>query len=328
MEDELKKACTLYSEICNRSVDGKGMSISEIKKKYGFKKRDIVVLLQFLIDVADLDHCVDFVKYGTKGEVQDVDMDDLTESASDGDIYILIYDNGAFLLQDRIDEAELNIKNDTFLQNIKNDEADIALKEISNISDHDLKIFVINKGIKKNLRIERNKRMKLMMAILSKNMIKVKIKGEVHDFYVKKICPLGMRYIKLREVYELIYSENNVNIGKTDVSDIIQIEVLEQKYNQSFNIYEYIESERKTKMVLDVYDEGKVINKLDKLLAEYKVNKQKKKDCMEYSFMIENAEMFEAFVKSYGRSVIVIEPVELREKIYQDSKKVLEFYGI
>lgn len=167
-----------------------------------------------------------------------------------------------------------------------------------------------------------------MMAILSKNMIKVKIKGEVHDFYVKKICPLGMRYIKLREVYELIYSENNVNIGKTDVSDIIQIEVLEQKYNQSFNIYEYIESERKTKMVLDVYDEGKVINKLDKLLAEYKVNKQKKKDCMEYSFMIENAEMFEAFVKSYGRSVIVIEPVELREKIYQDSKKVLEFYGI
>lgn len=115
MEDELKKACTLYSEICNRSVDGKGMSISEIKKKYGFKKRDIVVLLQFLIDVADLDHCVDFVKYGTKGEVQDVDMDDLTESASDGDIYILIYDNGAFLLQDRIDEAELNIKNDTFL---------------------------------------------------------------------------------------------------------------------------------------------------------------------------------------------------------------------
>ena len=33
MDDELKKACALYSEICNRSINGRGMSVSEVKKK-------------------------------------------------------------------------------------------------------------------------------------------------------------------------------------------------------------------------------------------------------------------------------------------------------
>ena len=108
MDDELKKACALYSEICNRSINGRGMSVSEVKKKYGFKKRDVVVLFQFLIDIADLDHCVDFVRYGSNNEIKGVEMDNLEESASDGSIYILIYDKGAFLLQDRIDETDLS----------------------------------------------------------------------------------------------------------------------------------------------------------------------------------------------------------------------------
>lgn len=327
MDDELKKACALYSEICNRSINGRGMSVSEVKKKYGFKKRDVVVLFQFLIDIADLDHCVDFVRYGSNNEIKGVEMDNLEESASDGSIYILIYDKGAFLLQDRIDETEISLNNDTFLRSIKSNEANTALKEISNVSDTDeLNPFVINKGLRKNTRIERCKKSKLIRAILEQNMVNIVIENENHGIITKTISPLGLRYVKLLEKYELIYEENDKKIKRVDMSAITDIKLLEKKYSRAFNIYEYIKNERKTKMVLDVYDDGNVISKLDKILAEYDVSKQEKKDYIEYSFMVENADMFENLVKSYGRSVIVIEPASLRDKIYQETKKTFEFY--
>ena len=327
MDEELKKACALYSEICNRSINGRGMSVSEVKKKYGFKKRDVVVLFQFLIDIADLDHCVDFVRYGSNNEIKGVEMDNLEESASDGSIYILIYDKGAFLLQDRIDETEISLNNDTFLRSIKINGANTALKEISNVSDTDeLNPFVINKGLRKNTRIERCKKSKLIRAILEQNMVNIVIENEKHGIITKTISPLGLRYVKLLEKYELIYEENDKKIKSVDMSAITDIKLLEKKYSRSFNIYEYIKNERKTKMVFNVYDDGNVISKLDKILAEYDVSKQEKKDYIEYSFMVENADMFENLVKSYGRSVIVIEPASLRDKIYQETKKTFEFY--
>lgn len=328
MDDELKKAFSLYSEICNHSANGnrKGMSIAELKRKYGFKKRDIVVLLQFFIDVADLDHNVDFVKYGKHGEVEDVELDNLEESAADGNIYIQIYDNKAFLLQKRIDENELNVKNDTFFQKVKLDAADKALKEISNISECDLESFIVSKGIKKKTKIERNKRLKLITAILARNKIKIEIRNDSQQARVKTINPLGLRYIKLQEIYELIYAEDGKEIKKINVSKIMRIEVMEEKYNRSFNISEYVKAERKTKMVLDIYNEGNVIHKWNELLTEYEVERSKKANFIEYSFMVENADIFENLVKSYGRSVIVIEPDYLRKKIYEDSKRILEYY--
>lgn len=326
MDDELMKACALYSEICNRSSNGKGMSISEVKKKYGLKKRDVVVLLQFLIDVADLDHCVDFVKYNKDGEVEDVALDNLDESASDGSIYIQIYDNGAFLLQNRMDESELNLQNDTFLYNLKNDSADKALKEISNISDDDLDSVIISKGVRCNNHIERNRRIALITAILNNTLVRIGIKGNHNDVAYNIIKPLGLRYIKLQESYELIYSENTTEVKSLDVSMIVAVESIKEKYKQAFNIHDYISIQRKTKMILNVYDEGNVIKKLDKLLSEYDVRKKKLDNCFEYSFMVDNADKFESLIKSFGRSIIVVEPVNLRDKIYRDSKKALKIY--
>lgn len=62
-------------------------------------------------------------------------------------------------MQDRIDETEISLNNDTFLRSIKSNEANTALKEISNVSDTDeLNPFVINKGLRKNTRIEQRKK--------------------------------------------------------------------------------------------------------------------------------------------------------------------------
>ena len=324
MDNELIKACDLYSEICNRSKDDhpQGMSIGEIRKKYGLKKRDIVVLLQFLVNVTDFSYNVDFVKYNENGEPMGVDFSNYEESAEDGDIYVCIYDKKAYTLKNRVNETDINIQNSTFYYKLHQNNVDARLKEISALPEDSLEMFVINKGIKHKSVREGEKKLQLIYAILNRKIVNIACNNGIQ----KTVNPLGLRYMKLTDKYQLIYTENDGIIEEVSLSDLDQINISDETKNNIFDIFEYIKKKQTEKVVLQVYDEANVPKKLDMYLSEYDVQKEKKGTYIEYSFMAENAEIFENLIKSLGRSVIVQEPIYLREKIYQSAKSALEFY--
>lgn len=327
MDNELKKACALYCEICDRTNYGeqKGMPIREIRKKYGLKKRDIVVLLQFLQEIADLDYCVDFVVYNPDGHPEGVELSVIEEAATNSDIYICIMDHRAYMPRERLDETDFNIQNETLFQKLSQNDVSDVLKEISNISEEDLKSFIINKGTERKNILEKKKKQKLVWAILNRNAVQITAFGEKKE--KKKIYPLGLYYVKLQEIYKMVYSEQpGQTFKEVELPEIASVEILDEKHDMEFHIQNYIEQKKTEKIVLNVYDEGNVIKKMDLLLSEYKVQKLEKENYVEYDFMAENADMFENTIRSFGRSVIVKEPAYLRDKIYQSTKEILDFY--
>lgn len=328
MDNELMKACALYCEICDRTMHGKqkGMSIKEIRKKYDLKKRDVVVFLQFLIEIADLESCVDFVEYDADGEIQEAELSDVDAAASNGEIYIRIMDHSAYMPKKRMDAEDLHIQNETLFQNLsQKDMADI-LKEISNVAEEDLANFIVNKGDRRKHVLERKIKHKLLSAILNRNAVQVTLYGE--NKKKKKIHPMGLRYINLLDVYHLVYYERDKDdIRKMELSEIAGADILDETFDTEFHIYDYIERKKTEKMVLDVYCEGNVIKKMDLILSEYNsVEKMEKDDHVEYKFMTEDAGMFENVIKSFGRSVIVREPIWLRDKILSSAQEILRFY--
>lgn len=331
MDDELIKVCEMYNEICNRSQfgDRKGMSIKEIKKRFGLKKRDIVVLLQFLNDIADLDSSIEFTKYWDNGEIDDdfddFDIDSLDEYASDENIYICIYEN-AHLLKNWITEEDINIQNDTFYHSLKKYDFAQVWDKISTVSDDRLHEFIINKNIVEKDTTEREIKLLLISAILNRNAVEMICYDEYRNRKRKKGYPLGLRYIKLLDTYKVILTENFKFSWKIDLSQIAKITVLNEQHDKSFDIYEYLKKKRIEKVVLEVYNEGNVVKKLDQFLSEFKVRKIKRESFWEYRFMVEDVWMLEKMIKSFGRSVIVKKPDYFREKIYNETKEILDFY--
>lgn len=327
MENDLMKACSMYCEICERTNEGdeKGMPIREIKKKYGLKKRDIVVLLQFLLEIAELDSSVEFIEYTEDGRAKDVNLTDVENTAGKGDVYIRIMDRGAYMPKERMDGAEFNIRNSTLINNLNQIDISNILKEISNISEEELAPFIVNKGEKRKNILEKRIKQKLIYAILNRNVIQITEFGE--KVSKKKIYPLGLQYVKLLDTYKLIYSETLHQPEKEmEILKISKIEILKEKYERKFSIHDFVRKKNTQKVVLFVYREGNVSTKLDLILSEYEVKKIEKQNYVEYHFWVENADMFEKMIKSFGRSVIVKEPEYLREKIYRNTKEILDFY--
>lgn len=59
-------------------------------------------------------------------------------------------------------------------------------------------------------------------------MVNIVIENENHGIITKTISPLGLRYVKLLEKYELIYEENDKKIKRVDMSAITDIKLLEK----------------------------------------------------------------------------------------------------
>ena len=333
MDNELMRACALYCEICDYTINGngRGMSIKEIRKKYGLKRREMAVLLQFLIEIADMESCVEFVEYDTEGRIKETDLSNVDEAIGKTigkkkkDVYIRIMDRNAFMPKERLSQEDFHIQNKTFLQNLNQNDVSEVVKKISNVLEEDLVNFVVNKGEKRNSLLERKVKHKLISAILYNRV--TEITGYGQDARKKKVHPVGLYYIKLLEVYRLVYYEIYPNQKEEmELSQIKNVEILDETYDTKFNIYEYIEQKRTEKLILDVYREGNVVKKMDLILSEYDVQKDDKEDRIEYQFMAESADIFENVIKSFGRSVIVKEPTWLRDKILHSTEEILHFY--
>ena len=331
MDEELIKVCEMYNEICNQSQFGsqKGMSIKEIKKRFGLKKRDIVVLLQFLNAVADLDSSVAFIKYRDNGEIddefEDLDIDSVDEYASDENIFICVYEN-AHLLKNWITEEDINIQNDTFYHSLKKYRFAEVWEKISTVSDDRFQSFIINKNVMEAVVFEREIKLSLISAVLNRNAIDTVYYDDCQIRKRKKGYPLGLRYIKLLDTYKVIFTENFRTRQEMDMSRIAKVTVLKEHHDTFFDIYAYIKKKQTEKVILEVYNEGNVIRKLDQFLSEFKVRKIKRELFWEYHFMVEDVWMLEKMIKSFGRSVIVKKPDYFREKIYNETKEILAFY--
>lgn len=59
-------------------------------------------------------------------------------------------------------------------------------------------------------------------------MVNIVIENENHGIITKTISPLGLRYVKLLEKYELIYEENDKKIKSVDISVITDIKLLKK----------------------------------------------------------------------------------------------------
>ena len=326
MADELIKACEIYAEICRCSRENqKGISIKELKKKFGLKKRDIIVLLQFLYDVVDFEYGIDFLKYTSNGEIDEsfggieVETDeDMKEYASDQDIYISIQDS-APLFKNWLTEEDINLTNDTFYHNLGKGEISKVWNQISTVSGDN---YTINKSVIGCASSYTNIKYELITAILGTNKIQMKYENRLITEY-----PLGLRYIKIADTYKVIMTDNNTIKKEYDLSKIQHVEIYQEQHNYKFNIYDYIDKKPIQHVILKVYPEGNVPKKIEKMFSEYKlICKNQKEEFIEYDYAVEDAGMLESMIKSFGRSVIVKEPYDLRNKIYQETMKIFEFY--
>ena len=112
------------------------------------------------------------------------------------------------------------------------------------------------------------------------------------------------------------------------LDEIENIMMYEDQYRKriDFNIQEYIESIQTEKMTLRVFREGKVIDKLKNLLCDNKLQIVNEVEYDVFTFMTENPWQYNTIIKSFGKSVVVMEPDYIREDMIESTKEALSFY--
>lgn len=346
MKREILNTSNIYKAICLASSMGKklGLSVGKLKKEYKMKPRDIKLLLSFLENfIIDDNFYIQFEVYRLSNEIiandkfnnctyeelidyiEDVDLtqDDLTN-----DVFIKIQDK-IFILGEKIHEDNIDIRNASLIQSIRDigetwnkisnfqiNEDYILIKESTDLLPKD------KKSIKRNW----------INAIVKGHQVNLEYKFSSGRKKDKKVLPIGMYYNKFLTDYIYIYLENlyeKKEYKDIYLSDISSIKVYDDdnSYSFDFNIDEYITSTQKEKIVLYVFHEGNVGKKLKSLLADNQLDVKYGKDYDIFTFMVEDSWQYMKVIKSYGRSVIVVEPEIIKENIIDNINETLNIYN-
>lgn len=345
MKKEIFDAANIYKTICMASSIGKkwGISVGELKKEYKMKNRDINALLSFLqnytmknndyiqFEVYKLSH--EFIKnkeiynYTYEELIDYLEEVDLTHDVLDNDVFIRIQDK-VLILGEKINEDSIDVRNASLIQSIY--EVSESWNKISDFQmDEDY--VLIKENIDLALKDKKNNKRNWINGIVKGYEISIVYKTPDVGIKQEKLLPMGMYYNKFLNRYICVYLESPYeakNYKEIFLDEILSVRVHTDgiPYNFEFNIEEYITSNQIDKIVLYVFHEGNVSEKLKSLLADNQLDIKYGKDYDIFTFMTENYWQYIKVIKSYGRSVVVAEPEVVRKDIIDNINDALNIY--
>lgn len=344
MNQALREASDIYQSICMESMTGRkrGISVQTLKKEYHMKKRDIKAMIAFL---NSYDMAGDTVRFsyeiykltsGYTSEKDDLPFDcldegdveevDLEEGQIDNQTYIKIMDS-VMILGEKMKEGNIDPANASLIHSIQN-EMNQVWNKISDVKmDAD---YVIIKEERTALQTGmRAKKMDWVWAVVKGNVLCMKYRDAASKSVQETIIPLGMYYNRFLDQYICVYQkEDDTTQRGISLDQIDALEIQEDAYRSgiSFHIDEYIKRVQTERMVLHVYKEANVIKKLETLLCDNQLVQTEEEEYHIFTFMTEHARQYMDVINSYGKSVVVIEPEDLRQEILRSTKEALAFY--
>lgn len=359
MQDQ-QSVSKIYQYICVTSETGRrrGCSIKELKKEFHLKNRDIVNLISFLnnygsanvysrFDIYRLtDHYMsqkdqkeslifealddDDVNYPDIYIASDDPDDDDSDLSNDDDMeyfdpktspdntYIRIEDFSPML--EKLLIGDVDLTNAAFIHNLPDD--------IASISDFKMSanyIVLKEEHMDRKTKVP-DKKMNWILAVVTNSM--VSIAKITNPQTLETVLPLGMYYNKFLDKYYCVYQKDEKKYQELALDEISKLETLDDKHGDDvhFNIDKYIKHIQKVQIVLRVYKEANVAEKLKKLLSDNQLSVKEGELYDIFTFMVKDAQQYIKTLKSYGKSVIVMEPADIRQEIIESTNEALNFY--
>lgn len=297
---ECAKLCNIYSYIC--SSKNKGVYVSNIMEKYGVKLSEMRSFIR-LLDLFP----------------EDIQYEILNENSSDENII-------------KKDTKIIIIDESYYLKNKYDEYISSAIEKVLKKSDSDNHIIdiignrisgkYIDKSNVNNMISEiREIKKEVLDSIINNKYINItyycnnKIKND------NKVYVLGMYYDEVVNNYYIVLNDRS----EVSLKEIKNIELLEEiKFNIKFNIEEYLQGKATEVLKLKVYDEANVIDKINYAFRNNKKEIEKFNEGYVYTINVDDPYKYEKMISNYGMSVIVVEPLELKENIIKETKEVIK----
>jgi hypothetical protein len=310
-----KKIMDIYSFLCKKK--GEGVSVGVLMEKFSCRKNEISRFLGLLKNFNDN---ILFYYYSPREEEFIDRLNDIGE-----DTIIEIHDDFQGLkLKINLDDS---LRIYEVLEEIYEKKRE-WLKTLAAIGDRRVNSFtyILKGGNKSNYsQKSRVKRQLLIQSILRGEYIEIFLKGG--QFRIKGIIPVGMYYHNFREKTLLVADTGN-KYNEFIVEEITSVKKTGENRDVSFDLVDYLNDMRNTMLVLLVFDEANVIEKVRRAFSGYTIKEETWEQGVIFKIMVENPFFYKPFIDSLGKSVIVREPKELKETIIEEARELLVKYAL
>lgn len=322
-KDSVFKANSIYVDLCEAGE--RGIRIGDLKKKYKLSNTNIRVLIDYLIYQSDIGEIPPFeiIRKGSEPDVEDEEEteedQDTTELVWDNDCVLCIYDEMVKFISKDIDANMF--QNPTLLKQIQN----------TNIFDTSDNKVLPDMVIDKNDKTKKNKEadkvlMRWIDACMYDRILEIN-QRENRWSKNREVLPLGVYFERLLGTYMCVYRTKS-RIDEMDLDMLLIVDEKEElEEGEQFNIRDYLRNIRTETMVLKVYHkEAKVYEKLRKLLADYELSIEEHEEYVIMSCKVKESMQYLDLIRGFGKSVLVLEPTELRDDIMGAIKEALTLY--
>ena len=298
----------MYGYICSKQQ--KGVLVSNLIDKFNVNLKDI----KDFIRVLDLFY--EEIHYEIiNNEDSNLFEEDLNEYIDKNSIIII--QGYAYFLKSKYNPViNSNIYEILKYYNKGNNIIDIIGKPISykyiDKSSTDENVLGESNEIKQNI----------INAIVENKYIELTYKNKANSLISINGYVLGIYYDEILNEYFVIlndYLEININ-------SIVKFHILNKKINfkVKFDVGDYLKNKACNRLVLKVYKEANVIEKINFVFRNNKYTITNKNEYIIYNILVDNPFKYINIINNFGMSVIVMEPLDLREKIITQTKNAIK----
>lgn len=169
---------------------------------------------------------------------------------------------------------------------------------------------------------------------LKKKWIEAIVKGHIVELEMKlkgeciTVKPLGLYYPEGTNAMKLIFKPESSN-QKQDVSEtqIKNIEITNRRFKkENFSVDNYLKKKNNADIYVRIYNEANAAKKMKATFGAQMEEIERKDDYIRARIHVEDPMEHRKLLESYGRSVIVESPLELRNCLCERAKKCLAWY--
>ena len=237
-------------------------------------------------------------------------------------VYVRIVDN-IDRIREKLDEGSIDIDNASAY----------VFKEWSDMSRIRLVPDYVEDKSLMNIRVAEERKNEMIekweYGIWSRHIVKLKLGMRPMPVY-----PLALYYNRLRDGYMLVYAEDEDCLREHEwecypIDDFDGVEITEDKFtDDDFSLETFWEKNLQMNVSLKLYkdESANVKDKLIHVLQDNFVEIDENDDAYIIRFRALDEEECEGFIKMHGRSLIVMEPPELRERVVESIDIALNNY--
>ena len=162
----------------------------------------------------------------------------------------------------------------------------------------------------------------LIDVIIKNNYINIVFYNNNEISRLHKVYVLGMYFDEILKEY-LVILNNYIEISLNNIKDI---ECLNEKvkFNIKFDVNMYLKNKCNKILKLKVYDEANVIEKVNFIFRNNEKKIIPEKEYYYYIIKVDNPYKYKDLINNFGMSVIVDEPLSLKNDIIFETKKTIK----